>query len=183
MATVKTEQVVDAVFPVANVKTTFESLIKTRIDMIATFKSEVVELKKMQKEHEQLIKKTLSKKHKKALRANDAPRAPSGFASPVVVSDELYAFLEQFGVKKGEAIARTSITKHITTYIKQHNLQNTENRREVFPDATLLKILGDSLELKDPSNPNSQKFFTFLKLQKYLSPHFPKKQVPVTPST
>lgn len=155
----------------------FERLVKTKTDLITELKKEIQELRKMQKDHEHAVRDALKKsKRKKAPRDDSVPRKPSGFASPVTVSTELYTFLEQFGVKNGDPIARTDVTRHITSYIKQHELQNPEHRREIVPDAALNKLFGPPMELKDPEDEGSPKIYTYLKLQKYLSPHFPKKQ-------
>jgi len=86
--------------------------------------------------------------------------------------------LSQFGVKKGDPIARTDVTKYITTYIKEKDLQNPEYRREILPDATLKKLFGEPLERKNPEDESSALVYTYLRLQKYLSPHFPKKAEP-----
>jgi upstream activation factor subunit UAF30 len=161
---------------VETMKQRFERLIKAKQEQMAELKREVAELRKMQRDHESLVKEAAKKSKKKKVPREDAePRKPSGFASPVVVSDELYQFLEQFGVKHGDPIARTDVTRHITTYIKEHDLQNPEHRREIVPDATLKKLFGEPMELKDPADENSPKVYTYLKLQRYLSPHFPKK--------
>lgn len=161
-----------------SMKTRFERLIKTKQDLINDLKREIQELRKMQRDHEHAIKDASKKtKRKKAIRDDANPRKPSGFASPVIVSDQLYEFLAQFGVKKGDAIARTDVTRHVTTYIKEHDLQNPEHRREIVPDAALKKLFGPAMEPKDPANPNSPLVYTYLKLQRYLSSHFPKKAV------
>jgi chromatin remodeling complex protein RSC6 len=161
-----------------SMKSRFERLVKSKQDLIAQLKLEVQELRKLQRDHEVAMKDALKKsKRKKSAPKDGVPRKPSGFASPVVVSDELYGFLAQFGVKKGEPTARTDVTRHITAYIKQHDLQNPEARREIQPDATLKKLFGEPVELRNPEDPTSQKVYTYLKLQRYLSPHFPKKQV------
>jgi len=158
-----------------SMKQRFERLIKAKQDLIAELKREMQELRKMQRDHEHALKDASKKsKKKKAPRDGATPRKPSGFASPVLVSDELYQFLEQFGVKHGDLIARTDVTRHITNYIKEHDLQNPEHRREIMPDATLKKLFGEPVETKDPSDANSPKIYTYLKLQRYLSPHFPK---------
>jgi upstream activation factor subunit UAF30 len=158
-------------------KVRFESIIKSKQDLITELKKEIQELRKMQKDHDTIVKEAIKKNKKKRTMKNDGTvRKPSGFASPVLVSDELYSFLEQFGVKKGDPIARTDVTRHITSYIKEKDLQNPEHRREIVPDAALKKLFGEPAELKDPNDLNSPKIFTYLKLQRYLSSHFPKKQ-------
>ncbi len=165
-----------------SMKQRFEALIKSRQDQLAELKREIQELRKMQRDHEHAIKDASKKgKKKKAPRDDSNPRKPSGFASPVVVSDELYDFLSNFGVKKGEAIARTEVTKHVTGYIRDHNLQNPENRREILPDAVLQKVFGETSKPRDPADPSSPKVYTYLQLQTYLSSHFPKKSKPAQP--
>ena len=156
----------------------FERLIKTKQEMIAALRAEVQELRKMQRDHELALRDASKRgKTKRRPREDGVPRKPSGFASPVVVSDDLYGFLSQFGVKKGEPIARTDVTRHITSYIKQHDLQNPEARREIQPDAVLKKLFGPAEEHRVPTDTTSPKVYTYLKLQRYLSQHFPKKVV------
>ena len=139
-------------------------------------KKELVELKRMLKDYDKLVKE-LSKKGKKrrVVATGESSRKPSGFASAVVVSDDLYDFLAQFNIKRGEPIARTEVTRHIASYIKKNDLQNPEYRREIVPDQMLKKLFGPAIELKDPNNPNSEKVYSYMRLQKYLSRHFPKK--------
>lgn len=157
-------------------KQRFEKLIKSKLDLMAELKKEVQELRKMQRDHEHALKDASKKsKKKKSVRDENNPRKPSGFASPVIVSDELYDFLGQFGVKKGDPIARTDVTKYITTYIKEKDLQNPEYRREIIPDAKLKALFGEPLERKNPEDENSPLVYSYLRLQKYLTSHFPKK--------
>jgi upstream activation factor subunit UAF30 len=174
--TLVTDAPLDTTADVESMKARFERLIKAKQDLVLELKKEIQELKKMQRDHEIEIKEASKKSKKKKVPSDDAtPRKPSGFAAPVIVSDELYSFLEQFGVKRGNPIARTEVTKHITSYIKDNDLQNPEHRREIVPDATLSKILGPAQELKDPNDAKSPMIITYLKLQKYLSHHFVKK--------
>ena len=102
-------------------------------------------------------------KRRRAKVEGGAKRAPSGFAKPAQISDTLSKFLN---VPKGEAIARTEVTKRITAYIKEHNLQDPANKRHIKPDAKLGKLLGIA--------PNSSDELTYFNLQKYMKPHFPK---------
>lgn len=180
--TTVTEQVTEEVVEENQVtmKQRFEFLIKNRQETINTIKREIADLRKMQRDHELAVKEASKKKRRKTVRDPNNPRKPSGFASPVTVSDDLYSFLSQFDVKNGDPIARTDVTRYITTYIKDHDLQNPEHRREIIPDASLKKIFGPALEPKDPNDANSPLVYTYLKLQRYLSAHFPKKAVPVT---
>jgi chromatin remodeling complex protein RSC6 len=171
----KTEVVEEDEQQLNSMRTRFERLIKAKQDLILELKKEVQELRKMQRDHDNELKEASKKRKRKIPRDDTTPRKPSGFAAPVNVSDELYSFLEQFGVKRGELVARTDVTKYITSYIKEKDLQNPEHRREIIPDAALSKILGPAQEQKDPSDAGSPKIITYLKLQKYLSHHFIKK--------
>lgn len=156
----------------------FDTLIKSKQDLMNDIKREIQELRKMQRDHEHAVKDASKRsKKKKVVRDESNPRKPSGFASPVVVSDELYKFLEQYGVKHSDPIARTDVTRYITTYIKDKDLQNPEHRREIIPDVLLKTLFGPAMEPKDPNDANSPLVYTYLKLQKYLSAHFPKKKV------
>lgn len=162
---------------VESLKQRFERFIKSRQEAISEIKLEIQELRKMQREHELALKEAQKKNKKKKVPRDDiTPRKPSGFASPVVVSDAMYDFLQQFGVKRGDPIARTDVTRHITGYIKQHDLQNPEHRRQIVPDEALRKLFSAPEELKDPNDPNSEKIWSYLRLQKYLSSHFPSRK-------
>ena len=65
-------------------------------------------------------------------------------------------------------MARTDVTKAIGKYIKDHGLQNTENKRKFTPDSKLSKLFGP-LQAK-----HKEKGFEYFNLQTYLAPHFPK---------
>ena len=166
---------VEETVEVDSMKQRFEKLIKAKQDLMNELKKEIQELRKMQRDHEHALKDASKKSRRKKVRDENSTKKPSGFASPVVVSDELYAFLAPFGVKNGDPIARTDVTRYITTYIKDNDLQNPEHRREIVPDAALKKLFGPAMEHKDPNNASSPLVYTYLKLQRYLSQHFPKK--------
>ena len=84
---------------------------------------------------------------------------PNGFAKPALISDELAAFL---GRDKGTEMARTDVTKGIQKYIIAHNLQNPENRREIFPDKKLRTLL----------NVKKSDKLSYFNLQTYMKHHF-----------
>lgn len=175
-ATQTETQATEATAGVDSIRQRFEALIKSKQDIISQLKTELADLRKLQRDHETTVKELSKKSKKKVRRADDGvPRKPSGFASPVTVSDDLYAFLSQFGVKKGTPIARTDVTRYVTSYIKQNNLQNPEHRREIVPDAALKKLFGPASEPRDADNPSAGNMYTYLKMQRYISHHFPKK--------
>ena len=92
---------------------------------------------------------------------NKGSRAPSGFVKPAAISKELAKFL---GVDEGTKMARTDVTKMITSYVKEHSLQSSENGRKIEPDAKLKALLNVSV--KDE--------VTYFNLQKYMKHHFVK---------
>jgi upstream activation factor subunit UAF30 len=62
-------------------------------------------------------------------------------------------------------LSRTDATRKIAAYIKEHNLQNPDNRREILSDATLTSLF--SLTKEDKLN--------YFNLQRYIKPHFIKE--------
>ena len=103
----------------------------------AIIKEMETEVRKLQKIAQKEIR-DLTKKGKKKGNKDKAKRAPSGFAKPSPISQELCDFL---GKEAGSELARTEVTKHLTTYIKEHNLQAPEDKRKILPDAKLKKLL------------------------------------------
>jgi chromatin remodeling complex protein RSC6 len=119
----------------------------------------VLEVKALKK---QIIKLKVQKP-KKTVKTD---RKPHGFAVPTNASDELCVFM---GVAPGTLIARTAVTQRLTEYIKEKKLQNVECQRQVLPDATLQKLLGDA---------SKDQFLTHFTIQKYINHHFLKSPVP-----
>lgn len=138
-----------------------ETLTKT-LKVLAT------ELKLVQKE----VGKMKPKKRVKKEVDPDAPRRENALEKPVVITEELCDFL---GLKRGELYSRQTVTKTINKYVKDHDLQNPENRRFILLDSEAglkLKAL-----LRDPDQP-----LTFFNIQRYLKPHYPKVDADTTPS-
>jgi len=88
-------------------------------------------------------------------------RAPSGFVKPTKISTELANFL---GKELGTEMARTSVTREINSYIREHKLQDPKNGRIILADEKLTKLL----KLKKDDE------LTYFNLQRYMSPHFAK---------
>ena len=108
-------------------------------------------------------RKVMNKKMKgRVKRVVDPNRPPSGFAKPGPVSDELRAFLK---LDKDELNSRTQVTRRITEYCKEHNLQKEEDKRTIHPNAALKKLLRTK---KDDT-------LTFFNLQKFMKVHYPNK--------
>ncbi|NBO25089.1 MAG: hypothetical protein EBU93_07670, partial [Chlamydiae bacterium] len=87
----------------------------------------------------------------------------SGFLKPVNISKELAKFT---GWDQNEPRSRVDVTKYICNYIKEHNLQDPEDRRNirVENDANLKKLLRFDGKDKKP--------LTYYSLQTYLKSHF-----------
>ena len=109
-------------------------------------------------------RKVMNKKMKgRVKRVVDPNKPPSGFAKPGPISAELAKFL---GLGKDELIARTEVTKCITKYCQEKDLQKQEDKRNIHPD----KALKDLLRLKKGDE------LTFFNLQKYMKIHYPNKE-------
>ena len=131
----------------------------------------MADVKRLQKNVNKHVRDSTKKNRKRrgALNANGEKRPPSGFAKPAKISDALCQFL---GQPAGTEMARTEVTKYLTKYIKLHELQDPANKRIINCDAQLSGLLN--------VNPTDE--VTYFNLQRYMKPHFPPKQVPVTAS-
>lgn len=89
----------------------------------------------------------------------------NGFNRPQVVSPELRKFL---GLGEEEMISRSEVTKRLNTYVKDSGLKHPDNGRVIILDDKLTALL------KPPEGVQ----VTFLNVQKYLSPHYVKTEVP-----
>jgi upstream activation factor subunit UAF30 len=64
-------------------------------------------------------------------------KSSGGLTAVKEISDELAAFLGQ-----GKEMARTEIVKSLWTYIRDHGLQNPDNKREIFLDKRMKAVFG-----------------------------------------
>jgi len=147
---------------------------------MASYKSQISELTDSLKQAQSIIKTSLSvivklekqldrdrkqmeKELKKKTRKTNVNRSVNGFSKPGEVSQELKEF---FKLGKDEKIARTEITKKITSYCQENKLQKEDDKRVILADEPLKKLLrmkkGDEL--------------TYFNLQKYMKIHFPNKE-------
>lgn len=94
-----------------------------------------------------------------ASRPQKAKREPSGFARPSRISPELSSFL---GVPPDTRLARTQVTKLLTEYIKKHDLQCGDNKRNIKLDDKLKQLL----------NVPEGTIVTFFNLQKHCKNHY-----------
>ena len=155
---------VSVTVPEVTLESRFESIL-TRLAEFKTFQQTLHnDVKVLRREVTRQMREANRRRKRRPATSEDAtrtPRAPSGFAKPTLISDELCTFL---GKPSGTEMARTEVTKSITAYIKEHSLQHAENKRRIMPDTALASLLhvDDSVEL------------TYFNLQKYMKVHFPK---------
>jgi len=161
---VKTKPVV--VSEINAVNSLLLSLIEGSNKVITTQKqitSHVKLLNRLYKKEIKNIQKAASKARRNAKKDPNRPkRTPSGFAVPSKISSEMCDFLS---LKHGTELSRTDITKKLTTYIREKNLQIPTNRRSFIPDNALGGILGPLKEI------DQDKGYTYFNLQRYITPH------------
>ena len=135
--------------------------ILTRLQQFRTISQTLMaDVKKLQKNVNRQVRES-SRKNKKRKNIDGAKGPPSGFAKPTLISDSLCQFL---GVESGTMMARTEVTKHLTKYIKAHELQDEKNKRIINCDSALAGLLN-----VQPSDE-----VTYFNLQRYMKPHFPQ---------
>lgn len=105
----------------------FKEFSKSVRDTMTTFQSELRSLAAMSKK--------LRRRTRKRTRGN---KTPNGFTKTVEVSPELLKFC---GKPSGTQMSRNEVNNFIHTYIRENNLQNPENKRQIVPDSKLKKIL------------------------------------------
>ena len=93
-------------------------------------------------------------------RASTNSNVNSGFMKAVPVSDAMCTFARW---KKEELHSRVDVTKCICTYIKEQDLQNPEDRRQILADAKLKKLLNLA---------SSKEPLTYYSLQRHIQQHF-----------
>lgn len=132
------------------------------LSCITSMKTQLVDLAKRVKSYEKAsmrrMKMMVKELNKKKARG---AKQPSGFARPVEISHELCDFMN---CPYGTQLARTSVTKFIISYIKEHGLENKLNKQEIVLDERLSALLNlaEGTEIK------------YFSIQKYMNHHFSK---------
>ena len=135
--------------------------ILTRIQEFRTLAASLTaDVRRLQKNVAREVRESNRKNRKRRVQSGDTKRPPSGFAKPALISDSLCQFL---GKPSGTEMARTEVTKYLTQYIKQHSLQDSENKRRINCDSALKSLL----------NVSDGDEVTYFNLQRYMKPHFP----------
>jgi len=154
---VSATEVAEQVLEESSTELLFNKAINQFQDIQNAMKTLHSNLKVLQKEILRERKES-KKKESKIKKKSDKKKSPSGFAKPSPISSELASFL---GLSASEQIARTDVTSKVIAYVKAHNLQNPENKKQIVPDAKLGAILQSGNDV-----------VTFFNLQTYLKKHF-----------
>ena len=87
----------------------------------------------------------------------------NGFNRKQEITPKLREFL---GLPEGELISRSEVTKFVNKYIIDKGLKHPDIGRQIILDDTLRDLLAPPADVQ----------VTYLNLQKYLSPHYIKKE-------
>lgn len=162
---------------------TRESIISSFDDIVSSIENEIAFLRENQNKNKGIkFLRTLNKKlktlknqsariikQKSSTKKTVTNNTNSGFLKPVAISNEMAKFT---GWNPEELKSRVDVTKFLCSYIKDNDLQNPKDRRQIFADAKLSKLLKyDSKKEEKP--------LTYFMIQKCLKTHFPKAQVVV----
>lgn len=156
---------------------TKESILESMDEIIALIETEINSLRESQTKTKGIkFLRTLNKKYKiiknqanRILKSRNSVKKTStnvnsGFLKPVQISAEMAKFT---GWDPAELKSRVDVTKFICAYVKDHNLQNPEDRRQILADSKLTKLL--KYDVKKEGNP-----LTYFRIQTSLKNHFPK---------
>ena len=175
-----TEELVDSSETKKRVPPTKESILASFDEIIAMVESEITtirenntktkgvkflrtlnkRLKTLRNQSSRVIKQRNSSSRKVTNNTN------SGFLKPVKISNEMAKFT---GWNANELKSRVDVTKYICNYIKENNLQNPTDKRQILADSKLSKLLN-----YDPKKANEP--LTYYRIQSYIKPHFLKTE-------
>ena len=155
----------------SNLIVELDAEIAKQEDFVKSIRLTISSLKNIKKEYTKEIKaleKEANKKKKKD--PNAAKRVNNGFSKPGPISEDLAKFM---GKPKDFEISRTDVTKYITKYVKEFELTLPNNGRIFTFESKNHR--SEAKKLKDLLKPNNDDEVTWFNLQKYLAPHYPKK--------
>ena len=161
-----------------SVLNSFDDIIKSvdsEIELLrdASNKTKGVKFLRSLNKNLKTLKTQTSRAMRKKHRTNRTTNTNSGFLKPVKMSSAMAKFT---GWDQNTPRSRVDVTKYICDYIKQNNLQNPTDRRQIIVDNKLGKLLGyDPTKTEDP--------MTYYRIQSYLKPHFIKNEATAAPVT
>jgi len=131
--------------------------LRNTLTLVKNLLTHVTKLEKRMARDKKVVEKKIRTKPRRS------STGLNGFSKPGPVSDEMRKFLS---IGKEDLIARTQVTKSITTYCIENNLQNQSDKRIILADKVLTKLLNI---------PKGEEL-TYFNLQKYMKVHFPNKE-------
>ena len=130
---------------------------------LETIETEIAALRADVKSLTKIIRKVKNTQEDPDGEKAKARAANNGFNRKQDVTPKLRTFL---GLPAEELISRSEVTKFINKYITEKGLKHPDNGRQIVLDDTLRDLLA----------PPADVVVTYLNLQKYLSPHYIKKE-------
>lgn len=82
--------------------------------------------------------RVLKRLNKRRRTKGSSDRKPSGFQSPIQITGELCSFLQ---CEPGSKVSRMEVTRQINKYIKENNLQDPADKRNINADEKLRALL------------------------------------------
>ena len=153
---------------------TKESVIKFIDDIIEKVDAEISRLRENQNKSKgvkflrslnklnKTLKSQTARVMKQRQRTNRKNNNNSGFLKPVRISNDMAKFT---GWDASELKSRVDVTKFVCNYIKENQLQNPTDRRQIVADSKLSKLLNyDSKKETEP--------LTYYRIQSYMKKHF-----------
>ena len=153
-------------------KPTPESVLEEFDELVNSLEEEVARLREDKKASGVKYLRSLGKRlktlrnrtnraMKKKRTIKRAVNTNSGFLKPVKISKEMAKFA---GWDQSELKSRVDVTKYICKYIKDNDLQNPTDRRQILADTKLTKLLE--------YNPKSDQPLTYYSIQSHIKKHF-----------
>jgi chromatin remodeling complex protein RSC6 len=130
---------------------------------LETIQTELAALRNDIKNLTKLIRKVKNTQEDPDGEKAKARAANNGFNRKQDVTPKLREFL---GLPADELISRSEVTKFINKYITDKGLKHPDNGRQIILDDKLRDLLAPPADVQ----------VTYLNLQKYLSPHYIKKE-------
>ena len=163
-STPKQKRIVDK----STILTDFDSIlsvIDAKVSIIRENKTtkspiNIKDMKDIQKQVRQL-RGDVNRQIRKKRKLTSEQAASSGFMKPVNISSDMSKFA---GWKSSDMHSRVDVTKFICGYIRDKNLQNPKDRRQILADDSLSKLLKLEKNAKEP--------LTYYSLQKHIQQHF-----------
>jgi chromatin remodeling complex protein RSC6 len=144
--------------PVVSEESSTELLFKKLLNQFQDVQNIMKTLHSNLKVLEKEVAREKKESKKKESKKKSVKKQLSGFAKASPISNDLANFL---GLSHDSQIARTEVTSKVIAYVKQFNLQNPEDKKQIVPDAKLSALLQSGTDR-----------VTFFNLQTYLKKHF-----------